>query len=452
MNNVSKNTKHNISSLSTPKAGKLFYVLFLILNSQFFILNSCDTSEPPPPSQIDKVENTIQLSLEWRDLNAIKIRFTKSALDTNSTYSYFLSVNGKEEKVFNSLLGDTAYTQSELSEGVKFSYKVEAYEETELKDTSQTLQTETLSTTNHEIEWKVDTLGQRGNFLNDVWGLDENNVWAVGYVELAEGSSGIIKWNGSNWSPFPSDRGVKSGIFGFDFNNLIYVGESSNRGIIGRWNGVNWTLYDGDYFKSQGNTVYPLKAVWGSSPEDVWAVGDRGTIVHWDGVEWKKVESPVNDQVLTDIYGTSANNIYAVAFSLTYQSKIIHYNGIKWIHITNQLPEPPGNLISLWIDKTGKGFVTGGWELEYDNGIWSRIETGTTAAVNKIRGLNNTDVVLVGQESIVHHHNGASWERYKELEDRDLFVELKSVAVFENRIFCVGETLAGAKVIIGKRN
>ena len=33
-------------------------------------------------------------------------------------------------------------------------------------------------------------------------------------------------------------------------------------------------------------TGYALNGVWGSRASDVWAVGDAGTIVHWNGAVW----------------------------------------------------------------------------------------------------------------------------------------------------------------------
>jgi hypothetical protein len=36
----------------------------------------------------------------------------------------------------------------------------------------------------------------------------------------------------------------------------------------------------------QGNR---LTGTWGSSPNDVWGVGDLGTIIHWDGSAWAPV-------------------------------------------------------------------------------------------------------------------------------------------------------------------
>ena len=38
----------------------------------------------------------------------------------------------------------------------------------------------------------------------------------------------------------------------------------------------------------QGNT---LRAVWGSSATDVFAVGDAGTIVHYDGTTWSSMNT-----------------------------------------------------------------------------------------------------------------------------------------------------------------
>jgi len=308
-------------------------IIAFILCPLTFTLVSCNTTEPPPPPPVidDEVKNSITIQEVWRDLNALQIKFNSSSIDSLSLFTYYLYVNGTETNVFTNLSGDTTFTHTNLVEGTEYSYRVKAYEETELKDTSKTVRISTLSPTSHEIEWTVDTLGVPGNFLNDIWGLDENNVWAVGYVELSEGSSGIIKWDGTKWSPFPTDQGVKYGIFGFNSDNLIYVGESVNRGIIGMWNGANWNVYDYKYFYSRGDTVYPLNAVWGSSPEDVWAVGDRGTIVHWDGTKWEKEQLYLSsDFRFWDIHGTGSNDIYAVGNIENVEYIIYEYNGEHW--------------------------------------------------------------------------------------------------------------------------
>jgi len=34
------------------------------------------------------------------------------------------------------------------------------------------------------------------------------------------------------------------------------------------------------------DTTVPLSALWGSGPNDVFAAGEKGTIVHYDGTRW----------------------------------------------------------------------------------------------------------------------------------------------------------------------
>ena len=37
-------------------------------------------------------------------------------------------------------------------------------------------------------------------------------------------------------------------------------------------------------------TTGNLKAVWGSSSADIWAVGDAGLVLHYDGQTWSRVK------------------------------------------------------------------------------------------------------------------------------------------------------------------
>jgi len=63
-------------------------------------------------------------------------------------------------------------------------------------------------------------------------------------------------------------------------------------------------VHGGGFVWSQPVTfsgIYELKAVWGSSSTDVWAVGDDGCdvvctgyITHWNGVTWSSPMSIVN--------------------------------------------------------------------------------------------------------------------------------------------------------------
>lgn len=53
-----------------------------------------------------------------------------------------------------------------------------------------------------------------------------------------------------------------------------------------------------------------LASVWGSSANDVWAVGSRGTILHWDGSSWQPCTSGL-DQTFRRVWGSGPNDVWA---------------------------------------------------------------------------------------------------------------------------------------------
>ena len=58
----------------------------------------------------------------------------------------------------------------------------------------------------------------------------------------------------------------------------------------------------------QGNS---LTAVWGTDANNVWAVGVKGTMLHWNGSAWR-VSDTGTTQMLKDVWGADANNVWAV--------------------------------------------------------------------------------------------------------------------------------------------
>jgi hypothetical protein len=71
-----------------------------------------------------------------------------------------------------------------------------------------------------------------------------------------------------------------------------------------------------------GNALYGL---WGSSSTDVFAVGQHGTILHYDGSSWSGMQSGTTNY-LAGVSGNSASNVYAVGEAGT----ILHYDGSGW--------------------------------------------------------------------------------------------------------------------------
>ncbi|MGK7370912.1 MAG: hypothetical protein ACNS64_11925, partial [Candidatus Halalkalibacterium sp. M3_1C_030] len=105
-------------------------------------------------------------------------------------------------------------------------------------------------------------------------------------------------------------------------------------------------LSPGDTFGGNNHvTDYPwakeyFEGVWGSSQNNVFAVGTNGYILHYNGSDWR--ESPGNVTArLTDVWGSSWDNVYAVGEAGT----IIHYKGNKWTKLEAGFSQ---NLNALW--------------------------------------------------------------------------------------------------------
>ena len=105
------------------------------------------------------------------------------------------------------------------------------------------------------------------------------------------------------------------GVWGSSGTDVFAVGES---GTILRYDGANWSGM------SSGTSEH-LTGIWGSSETDVFAIGGNGLILHYDGVSWSEMWSPTTSS-LYDIWGNSGSNIFAVGYGGT----CIHYDGNSW--------------------------------------------------------------------------------------------------------------------------
>ncbi|QRK09928.1 hypothetical protein JQX13_07445 [Archangium violaceum] len=103
--------------------------------------------------------------------------------------------------------------------------------------------------------------------LLGVWVVNSQLAYAVG-----EGSS-MLMWNGTSWNPHPApaSESLRS-VLAFG-KNSIYVTTSS--GKLYRYNGSTWNEASGV------STGQPLNDLAGTSPEDIWVVGDKGKRFHW---------------------------------------------------------------------------------------------------------------------------------------------------------------------------
>lgn len=83
-----------------------------------------------------------------------------------------------------------------------------------------------------------------------------------------------------------------------------------------------------------------LRGVWGTSASDVWAAGQNGAIVHYNGTSWSSVSSPTS-QGLVSVWAASASDVWAVGYS----GAIVHYNGTSWSNVPSGTTQ---DLFGIW--------------------------------------------------------------------------------------------------------
>lgn len=188
------------------------------------------------------------------------------------------------------------------------------------------------------------------------------------------------------------------------------VGEgiSGVGGAVLRWGGHSWIKQN---IPITENRLYDL---WGIDGNHIWAVGERATILFWDGATWttQNVQDAAREDPLWSIYGISDQNLLAVGDN----GLLLRWNGAEWT------VEGPGISLanpswrSVWATPNGEYFVAG------DNGYvihqtpafkWSDESIKPTDAKNRINsifGLDSGSAWLAGNNGLLMERSGNTWQ------------------------------------------
>jgi len=232
------------------------------------------------------------------------------------------------------------------------------------------------------------------------------------------------------------------GVWGSGPDDVWAVGNSSvsATGVIRHWNGSVWSAAPADALSS-------LWAVRGSGPNDAWAIGDFGAIARWDGSTWSA--SNTNTQAsLNDVWGSGPNDIWAIANP----GAILHWDGSAWSVSTSV---PAETLWGLWGSGPDDVWAVGdaGTTLHWNGFAWSTGVSITGASLNRVWGSGPDDVWAVGSNitaSIVPNWDGTGtalhWDGTAWSSVAGPFANIALIGVWgsgSDDVWAVGSSMSG---------
>ncbi len=90
--------------------------------------------------------------------------------------------------------------------------------------------------------------------------------------------------------------------------------------------------------------------MWGTSSSNVYAVGNNGTVLHYDCTAWTTPASATTHD-LWAVWGSSPTDVYAVGIvSAGSIATILHYDGTAWSALTS---DTGPSFYGLWVNASG---------------------------------------------------------------------------------------------------
>ena len=155
---------------------------------------------------------------------------------------------------------------------------------------------------------------------------------------------------------------------------------------------LTWTLED---------DAFATNAIWGSGPDDVYFVGQGGSITHFNGAIWE-LNFPNTSAHLTGIWGSGPNDIHIS----TYSNAMLHSTGGGvW---TKQLLDLGWTFSDVWGASPTEVVATNGGFIRYGaEGYWGGLEhlPGTYGGV-KVSGSSANDLWFINPYGEIQHYLG----------------------------------------------
>lgn len=201
-----------------------------------------------------------------------------------------------------------------------------------------------------------------------VTGVADDDVWVAGGPLGSTGTALALHYDGSTWR----DEGTTLGGVTLwwvwvapDGNDVWFVGE---QGTIARWNGAEMTTMTSP-------TTSTLFGVWGSGSDDVWIVGgdpvgggDDDIVLHYDGQTLTQETVPVRGAALFKVWG-EGDEVFVSGQAGT----MLHKTATGWADRSMEI-DSVSPLFTVHGCSLDEVYAVGGRDIyRYDGSAWTRL-------------------------------------------------------------------------------
>jgi hypothetical protein len=132
-------------------------------------------------------------------------------------------------------------------------------------------------------------------------------------------------------------------------------------------------------------------------------------IFRYDGTAWQTFPVPVGDMYITDMWGTSTSDLYAVGGRFESPTQLVmHYNGSSWSVVQEIRAETGAH--AVWSSSPTDVFV--GQNLpslqRFDGSAWAPMTTPSPSPIYGLWGTAANDV-FAATDNVMLHFDGSGW-------------------------------------------
>jgi hypothetical protein len=230
-------------------------------------------------------------------------------------------------------------------------------------------------------------------------GLGMEAIWAHSSdFVVAVGDSGYIAcFDGNSWSQMNSNTNEELyDVFGFAEDDVFVA---ARHGKIFHYDGASW--------EEMPSTATYLGALWGSSPDDVWAGGVQ--LMRYDGATWTD-RTPKGWSTPIDMDGITATDIYSVGAG----GNVQHFDGCDWTTVY----EAPDRLLGVSAIPGPLVYAVGdnGLIVRYTPEGWGTIDYPWGEDFTTVWARSKNDIFIGGTSGfagpyVLYWINGTSWAK-----------------------------------------